>query len=127
MVYTIGAEGLRCCLHAEKGTELWSKDLKAEYKTTTPMWGFCGHPLVDGQKLICLVGGEGSLAVAFDKDSGKELWRALSAKDQGYCPPTLIEAGGKRQLLMWDPEKLNSLDPETGKSYWSLPLEPKYG
>src|SRR6185369_10132146 len=50
-----------------------------------------------------------------------------SAKQPGYCPPTLIEAGGKRQLIIWHAEALNSLDPASGKLYWSLPLEPKYG
>ena len=42
------------------------------------------------------VGGEGSVAVAFDKNTGKELWRALSAPESGYCPPSIIEAGGQR-------------------------------
>ena len=56
------------------------------------MWGFAGHPLLDGQRLICLCGGPGSVAVAFDKDSGKEIWRALDAREPGYCPPTMIEA-----------------------------------
>jgi outer membrane protein assembly factor BamB len=122
--YTVGAMGNLFCLDAGKGTVLWSKDFKKDYGAKTPMWGFTSHPLVDGNKLFCVVGGEGSVAVAFDKDTGKELWRALSAKEQGYCPPTLIEAGGKRQLLIWDAEKLNSLDPETGKVYWSVPLAP---
>jgi outer membrane protein assembly factor BamB len=126
-VYTLGAEGNLFCLDAGSGAVLWSHDLKKEYRTKTPMWGFCGHPLVDGRKLICLVGGEGSVAVAFDKDTGKELWRSLSAKEPGYCPPTLIEAGGKRQLLIFHPKALNGLDPETGKVYWSVPLEPLYG
>lgn len=126
-VYTLGTEGHLFCLDAAKGTVLWSKELKKEYKTETPQWGFCGHPLVDGKKLICLVGGEGSVAVAFDKDTGKELWRALSASEPGYCPPTMIEAGGKRQLLIWHAASLNSLDPETGKPYWEHPLKPDYG
>jgi hypothetical protein len=77
--------------------------------------------------LICIVGGEGSVAVAFDKDTGKELWRSLSAHEPGYSAPTLIETGGKRQLLIWHAESINGLDPETGKAYWSVPLEPKYG
>jgi outer membrane protein assembly factor BamB len=125
-VYTLGAMGDLLCLDAEKGTVIWSHDLKKDYKTKAPIWGFCGHPLVDGRKLVCLAGGEGSVAVAFDKDTGKELWRSLSAKEPGYCAPTLIEAGGKRQLLIFHPESLNSLDPETGKPYWSVPLEPLY-
>src|SRR5262249_26970162 len=85
-----------------------------------------GHPLVDGRKLICMVGGEGTVAVAFDKENGKELWRALSAREPGYSPPTLIEAGGKKQLIIWHGESINSLDPETGKPYWSVPLAPVY-
>jgi outer membrane protein assembly factor BamB len=126
-VYTLGAEGNLLCLEAESGKVLWSKDLKQAYKVESPMWGFAGHPLVHGNKLICLVGGDGTFAVAIDKDTGKEIWRSLSAAGPGYCAPTLIEAGGKPQLLVWDPAVLHSLDPETGKEYWSEPLAPQYG
>lgn len=127
LVYALGAEGRLSCLDAKTGDEVWFKEFKQDYKIESPIWGFCGHPLVDGDKLICLVGGEGSVAVAFDRHTGQELWRALSAPEPGYCPPTIIEAGGKRQLLIWHPKSLNSLDPETGKEYWSQPLEPAYG
>ncbi len=120
-VYTLGAEGNLFCCDAATGQEVWSHDLKQEYGVKTPTWGFAGHPLIDGQKLICLVGGEGSVAVAFDKDTGKELWKALSAQEPGYAPPMIYEAGGKRQLIIWDPKALNSLDPETGEVYWSEP------
>lgn len=126
-VYTLGAEGNLFCFDAAKGTVLWSKELKKEYQTEAPIWGFCGHPLVDGKRLICLVGGEGSVAVAFDKDTGAELWKSLSNPDAGYCPPTIITAGGKRQLLIWHPQALNSLNPETGEVYWAEPLVPQYG
>ena len=126
-VYALGAEGHLCCLEAATGKVLWSREFKKDFKARTPMWGFAGHPLVDGRKLICLVGGEQSLVVAFDKDSGQELWRALEAREPGYAPPMIYEAGGRRQLIVWDPEALNSLDPETGKSYWTEPFESKAG
>ena len=126
-VYTIGAMGDLCCLDANSGKPAWSKDLKKEYKTGAPLWGFSGHPLVDGKKLICLVGGPGSVVVAFDKDSGKELWRALSAREPGYCSPVIVEAGGRRQLIVWHPESINGLDPETGRVFWSERLTPSYG
>jgi len=126
-VYALGAEGNLLCLDAVSGKVLWAHDFKAEYHASTPMWGFAGHPLLDGQKLICLAGGPGSVAVAFDKDTGKELWRALSAREPGYCPPTIITAGGTRQLILWHPQAVNSLDPETGKVFWSYPWEIKAG
>jgi hypothetical protein len=83
--------------------------------------------LIDGDKLICLVGGAGSVVVAFHKDTGKELWRSLIAKEPGYCPPIIIEAGGKRQLIIWHPEAINGLDPETGTVYWSQPFDVRAG
>src|SRR5262245_16648556 len=39
----------------------------------------------------------------------------------------MIEAGGRKQLLIWDADKINSLDPESGKVYWSVELKPSYG
>src|SRR5262249_20554015 len=108
----------------EKGGEpKWHVNFVKEYKAQPPLWGFSSNPLVDGKKVICLVGGEGSVAVAFDKDTGKEIWKKLSLKNAqiGYAPPTIVEAAGKRQLLIWHPESINSLDPETGELYWSEP------
>lgn len=118
-VYTLGSEGNLVCLDAETGKPAWSRDFKKEFGIKTPLWGFAGHPLVDGQKLICLAGGDGSVVVAFDKDTGRELWRALSAKEPGYAPPVICEFAGKRQLILWHPEAVNGLDPETGKVFWT--------
>lgn len=126
-VYTLGAEGHLLCLNRTNGDVVWQKDFKKEYGLAeAPIWGFAGHPLVQGDKVFCLVGGEGSVAVAFDKNTGNEIWRALSAKEQGYCPPTMINAGGVDQLLIWHAESVNSLNPENGEVYWSVPIKPAY-
>jgi outer membrane protein assembly factor BamB len=126
-LYTLGTEGNLFCLEAATGKVLWSREFKKDFAVETPVWGFAAHPLLDGQKLICIAGREGSVAVAFDKNSGKELWRALTAKEPGYCPPMIYEAGGRRQLIIWHPEAINSLDPETGTVYWSQPFAVKSG
>jgi outer membrane protein assembly factor BamB len=126
-VYTLGAEGNLTCLDAATGAVRWSKDFKKDYAAPTPIWGFCGHPLVEGDLLICLVGGPGSVAVAFDRTTGEERWKALTASESGYCPPTMIESGGLRQLVIWDADNLNALDPKTGRVLWSQPLKPMYG
>jgi outer membrane protein assembly factor BamB len=122
-VYTLGAEGNLFCLDAGSGKVWWSHDLKKEYATKSPLWGYAAHPLLDGQRLICMVGGKGSTVVAFDRDSGKELWRALDSKELGYCPPVIYEAGGCRQLIVWHGEAVNSLDPATGRLHWSHPVQ----
>ncbi|MCX6926477.1 MAG: PQQ-like beta-propeller repeat protein [Verrucomicrobia bacterium] len=121
--YALGAEGHLFCLDADNGKVVWSRDFKKDFGIKAPMWGFAGHPLLDGNRLICLVGGQGSTAVAFDKDTGKEIWRALSAAEPGYSSPVIYQAGGKRQLILWHPEAANSLDPDTGDVYWSVPFK----
>jgi outer membrane protein assembly factor BamB len=118
-LYSLGAMGDVFCLDAAKGKVHWHKRLLDEYKAKTPLWGYAAHPLVDGDRVICLAGGAGSAVVALHKDTGKELWRALTVEEIGYAPPMIFEAGGKRQLIVWHTEAINSLDPETGKLYWS--------
>jgi outer membrane protein assembly factor BamB len=126
-VYTLGAMGNLVCLGAETGKVLWTRDFRKDYGAKTPMWGFAAHPLVEGPNLICLAGGEGSVAVAFDKETGQESWRALSAKEPGYCPPMLYEFGGRRELIIWHPEAVNALESQTGKLLWSQPFESRSG
>jgi outer membrane protein assembly factor BamB len=125
-VYTLGAMGDLYCLDAKTGDVIWSKNFPKDYGARVPTWGFCGHPLVYKNLLICTVGGENATAVAFDKDTGAEKWKAMSARDLGYSPPTLVRAGGVDQVVIWHGQALNGLDPLTGKVYWSVGLEPLF-
>ncbi|MBM3878973.1 MAG: pyrrolo-quinoline quinone [Verrucomicrobia bacterium] len=126
-VYTLSAEGHLFCFEADTGKVVWSRDFKQDFGAKTPVWGFAGHPLLDGPRLICLVGGDGAVAVALDKETGQEQWRALTAKEPGYCPPTLITHAGRRQVILWHPESVNALEPESGKVLWSVPFESRAG
>jgi outer membrane protein assembly factor BamB len=85
------------------------------------LWGFAAHPLLDGDRLISLVGGEGSAVVAFDKATGRELWRALTTREICYAPPILGEIAGRRQLIVWLSDLVASLDPASGRTNWTHP------
>ncbi len=126
-VYVLGAMGNLFCFNTKTGKLLWKKDFRKDFGAKVPIWGFAAHPLVDGDKLICLVGSEKGTTFAFNKMTGKVLWSALQSPDLGYCPPMIYEAGGKRQLIIWHPRALNSLNPETGKPYWSVPFTARSG
>jgi outer membrane protein assembly factor BamB len=125
-VFTLGAEGNLFCFEVDSGKVVWSRDLKKDYGLAeSPLWGFSSHPLLDGDRLICLVGGRGSTVVAFHKDTGREIWKALDSggpHGPGYSSPVITEAGGKRQLIVWHPQALCSLDPESGVLYWEQPF-----
>ncbi len=55
-VYTLGAEGDLFCLEAATGKIVWSRDLKKDYATKAALWGWASHPLVEGDRLVCVVG-----------------------------------------------------------------------
>lgn len=126
-VYTLGRTGVLSALSVDTGDILWRKDYSADYHVDRMTWGFdwgfASAPLVDGERLIGFVGGSpNARVVAFDKMTGDEIWRSLpSEADLGVAQPTIIEAGGARQLIVWDSEEVASLDPETGDLYWRQP------
>lgn len=127
LAYTLGGEGHLFCFNVSTGEQIWAKNLTQDYHAKTPLWGYAAHPLVDGEKLICLVGGEGSHAVAFNKKNGEEIWRSLSATEQGYSPPKIFEFGGKRQLLLLRPNAFSAVNPDDGQEYWSVPYDATNG
>lgn len=122
-VFTLGAMGDLCCLDAASGNLIWSKNLPKAYDAPLPLWGYAGHPLVYKNLLICTAGGKGSAVVALDKRTGDEVWKSLTASEIGYSPPTLVEAGGVVQLLIFNGDGLHGLNPDTGEVYWSEPLK----
>ena len=126
-VYVLGRAGTLSALRVATGELLWRKDYSADYGVDRMQWGFdwgfASAPLVDGDRLICFVGGSpDARVVAFDKLTGEEIWRALpSTEDLGVAQPIIIEAGGARQLIVWNPDEVASLNPETGEAYWRQP------
>ena len=126
-VYTLGAEGNLTCRRVTDGQEIWTRDFNEVTGAKTPTWGFTAAPIIHGKLLICLAAGDGSVALALDKMTGKEKWRALSAKEPGYAPPVIVNHGARQQLIIWHPEAANALDPETGKLIWTIPWKLRFG
>jgi outer membrane protein assembly factor BamB len=119
-LYTLGAMGDLRCLDARDGKVIWERHFLKDFGLEKPpVWGYAAHPLLDGDRLICLVGGSNSAVVAFHKDTGKELWRALTAEEIGYAAPVIHTMGGRRQLLVWHPDAVAGLEPESGRVLWT--------
>src|SRR5439155_16021848 len=118
-------KGALVCLKVKSGEIVWMKEFVKDYDTQVPTWGMAGAPLIDGPRVIAIAGGAGNAKVmAFDKLTGKEIWRALNSEKEepGYCQPILFEAAGTRQLIIWHPQAVVSLEPATGKVNWEQPF-----
>ena len=117
-VFTLGATGHLFCLDVRNGAPVWKRILSKEYDLIeSPNLTSC--PLVEGGLLIVVIGGKpGACVVAFDKTSGQEVWRALDDPPRAFSSPIVINAGGKRQLIVWTPRAVTSLNPATGQTWW---------
>ena len=118
-IYTMGGEGDLQCRNVGDGKLIWQKHLGGEH---TPMWGFAASPLIEGDMLIAIGADPDATVLAMNKHTGDLMWKAVPAKEPGYSSPIVMQAGGTRQLIVWNPQSLNSLDPMTGKNYWSEPF-----
>lgn len=136
--YTLGAKGMLLCLKIDSGVVVWQRDLKSDYNIPDGFFGVGATPILEGTRLIVLVGGQpNSGVVAFDKDSGQQLWEATGRStwdgaetgwtsdpnyawegDEmvvSYSSPIAATIHGKRHVLCLMRQGLVSVDPETGE------------
>ncbi len=115
-IYSWGAAGLLLCLDLQKRDVVWQKDIQKLYPNT--YLDSAGSPLIEGTSLIVPTGAKPDACImAFDKNTGQEIWKSLDEQPSASSP-IVVNAGGKRQLIVWTPQAVTSLDPATGKTYW---------
>ena len=125
--YSLGTMGHLFCFDAGTGKVLWQKDLNAEYEINMPIWGIASTPLVVDEKIIVHVSGSNNACViAFNKDTGKEIWHNLDDR-AGYSSPIFVEKNGIGVVVNWTEHSLSGLDPETGETYWRVPWTTREG
>jgi outer membrane protein assembly factor BamB len=119
--YSLGTMGNLFCLNAENGEILWQKDLNTDYEINMPIWGIASTPLIVEDKIVVHVSGSNNACVvAFDKNTGTEIWHNLDDR-AGYSAPILIEKNGKSVVVNWTEHSLSGLNPETGEVFWRFP------
>jgi outer membrane protein assembly factor BamB len=118
-LYAVGNKGDLFCLDAVKGDVLWRRNLEKDYGVQE--FAFNALPLAEGNLLIVCIGSypgpQPSSVLALDRGSGKEVWKVPTG-GLTSSSPVVIDAGGKRQLIVWAQDGVYSLDPATGQTYW---------
>ncbi len=86
-------------------------------------YGSACSPIIAGERLIAYLGnGDGGAMVAFDRTTGKKIWR-----EKGPPPSssslTLAEWEGVPQLIALTRVSLTGVSLETGETLWTHPVE----
>lgn len=124
-VYALGAAGELRCVRVADGETVWRKHFQTDLGAELPPWGFAAAPVIHDELLIAVAAARpGGKVVAFDKRTGREVWRALSSQDSGpgYSQPRLLDVSGEKQLLVWHAGAVSSLQPDNGELLWEQPF-----
>jgi outer membrane protein assembly factor BamB len=104
------------------GTLVWQKDLGD--KTMRNEFGEGSTPALHGNRLVVVwdhfVPGA-SFIVAFDKTTGREIWRAKRDEIDTWATPLVLDVGGRAQVIVNGMNKIRSYDLETGNVVWEAP------
>jgi outer membrane protein assembly factor BamB len=125
-VYALGATGELRALDAGTGKILWAKNILSENRARNLTWGMAASPLIVDDKVIMLPGGGGASIVAYDKQTGDVIWKALSDQ-QAYTSPMLVTLAGRRQILVVSAERMVGITVENGTVLWDIPWVTQYG
>jgi len=121
-VFSLDPKCVFHCLDAATGNEVWVKNLVAEYKAQIPAWYNGQCPLLEADRVVIATGGE-AIAVAFEKTSGKEIWRTPNPEKWAMSHASLMpaEIGGVKQYLYCTLKSVVGIAAADGKLLWSFP------
>ena len=136
--YTFGAEGKLLCLDLKTGKVIWQRDTGTEWNVPPAFFGVGSTPLLEGDKLIVMVGGKPNAGmVALDPQTGKTIWENVGQtnwqgapmlgwpgdrlyrwsgfeKSASYSSPIAATIHGHRHILCVMRQGLVSLNPTNG-------------
>ena len=112
------------CLGTADGKTIWHvnfvKDFDANFTgekgqaAGASRHGYTGPPLVDGERIYVGVGGQhGASVVAFEKTTGKVIWKSQD-DIPGYGGPVRATVAGMKQLISFEADGLIGLDATDG-------------
>jgi outer membrane protein assembly factor BamB len=117
--YLVTGLGKLVTFDAAKGQVLKTVDLLEKFGAKPAQFGFAESVLVDGQKVICTVGGTDASLVAFDKNTGEVLWQSKGlSQAPGCCSPRVVNHSGRQIIVTMLAQGVAAVDPGTGAVVW---------
>jgi outer membrane protein assembly factor BamB len=99
------------------GKVVWQTDLGQ--LETLHGHGEGSSPVLHGDRLVVNWDHEGdSFVVAFDKRTGRELWRTAREPATSWTTPVVVEAGDRVQVVVSGSRRVRGYDLETGDMIW---------
>ena len=111
-----GSRGVYC--YTLDGQLVWQKDFPPLRMYNT--FGEGAWPMLDGEKLILVLDQHDgdSFLVAFEKSTGRELWRTPRDGRTNWSGAFITPVNGRKQIIVSASREVCAYDLETGKKIW---------
>lgn len=120
-LYHENADGDVVCLDAKSGKLLWALNILKRFNGRNIRWGLAESPLIDGDRLIAVPGGEEVSIVALNKLTGETVWTCKGIGElPGYSSPIAIEHKGLRLIVVLMAKALVGVNADTGELLWKV-------
>lgn len=130
--YAQSCNGEFRCFDLESGNLVWGTSFEKDFgvrflgskakEGTAARRGNNGSPIIDGDMIFVPVGAtDGASVVAFDKETGKVLWK--NGRDEAaYSSLVVADLAGVRHVLAFTADSLVGHRREDGKILWRIPV-----
>ena len=119
-LYSFTANGELFCLRTTDGQIVWRKSYQKDFEARRPTWGFCDHPLVDGDRVICSPFTTNAVIAALNKHTGEVVWKtSLDERiGAGYAALVRSTAAGVPQFVLFHGTGLAGFAADDGRLLW---------
>lgn len=105
------------CLNAEDGEVVWSHDIVKEFSGRNIKWFNATSPLLVGDVIYVAGGGPDQTFLAFNKNTGKLIWKNGN-ETITHATPRFATIAGESQVIYFVQSGLVAVSAETGKELW---------
>src|SRR5262245_30152353 len=120
-VYTHGISGVIRCFDASSGKTLWQIDTHKELKAPYLKYGASSSLLLHKDNVLAQVGGPEASIVAFDRKTGKVIWKCRNDA-AGYASPIALGEGNNAEVVFLTGQGLVAVRADTGETVWEHPI-----
>ncbi len=97
------------------GDRVWHQNLGP----TSNYHGPASSPLLYGDSVVVVQDQRGdSYVAAFDKESGRQLWRTERSQSVGWNSPVAIRVGDHDEIVVSGQHQVQAYDPQNGNELW---------
>lgn len=116
-VYVLTQDIVLHCLDAASGKKVWERDVIKEHAGRNIQWNSAASAVIDGDLVFVAGGGAGQSLLAFDKKSGKTVWKT-GDETMTHATPVVATILGVRQVIFFVKSGLVSVAVADGKELW---------